>query len=271
MTYSQIEKTSSFIKKIDAVHGFVEMDSFVGELHAYYDLIFDVKLEVYVHNTADSYNTQLEEKDKASVKSFLESILDENDAYKTVFDILRLIDEGKESIGNNENMLAFISKAYYSYNNVIKFDKTIETVVAAPPDAFKIGIVRVDANMVNGTITKLNEYGRSLFSKLSTVESENSPSVVINNTNNATANANTTVDLSIAINQAKQQVADSGLGDQQYDEIIRRLSEIERIDKSGESKGQKWKKTKEILKWCTEQGIEIAKIVLPLLLQMIER
>ena len=163
MTFSQIEKTRAFINRIDAIHGFVEMNSFVGELRAYYDLFFSIDLEVYVNNTVGSYNSQLEEKDKASIKSFLESRLDENDTYKTVFDILQLIDEGKESIGDNKKMIAFISKAYFGYNNVIKFDKTTETVVAAPPDAFNIGVIRVDANMVNGTITKLSEYGRSLL------------------------------------------------------------------------------------------------------------
>lgn len=269
MTYSQIEKTRGFIKKIDAVHGFVEMDSFVGELRAYYDLFFDVKLEVYVNNTVASYNTQLEAKDKASIKSFLESRLDENDTYKTVFEILQLIDEGKESNGDNNSMIAFVSKAYFGYNNVIKFDKTTEAVATAPSDAFNIGLVCVDANMVNGTITKLSDYGRSLMSKPSASKPKGSPSVIINNTNNATANASSMVDISIAIEQAKQQVEDSGFGDQQYDEIIKRLSEIESIAKSDESKGQKWKKAKEVLKWCTEQGIEIAKIVLPLLPQML--
>ena len=121
MTYSQIEKTRYFIKKIDAVHGFPEMDSFVGELRSYYDLFFNIDLKVYVHNTVASYNTQFEEKDKASIKSFLESRLDENDTYKTIFEILGLIDEGKESFGNTNQMINYVSKVYYSYNDKIKF------------------------------------------------------------------------------------------------------------------------------------------------------
>ncbi len=271
MTFSQIEKTKGFINRIDAIHGFVEMNSFVGELRSYYDPFFSIDLEVYVNNTVGSYNSQLEEKDKASIKSFLESRLDENDTYKTVFELLQLIDEGEKSNGDNNCMIAFVSKAYFGYNNVIKFDKTTEAVATAPSDAFNIGLVRVDANMVNGTITKLSDYGRSLLSKPSASKHKGSPSVVINNTNNATANASSTVDICIAIEQAKQQVEDSGFGDQQYDEILKKLSEIESIGKSNESKGQKWKKTKEVLKWCTEQGIEIAKIVLPLLPQMLSK
>ena len=267
MTYSQIEKTRYFIKKIDAVHGFPEMDSFVGELRSYYDLFFNIDLKVYVHNTVASYNTQFEEKDKASIKSFLESRLDENDTYKTIFEILGLIDEGKESFGNTNQMINYVSKVYYSYNDKIKFDKTTETAATAPSEVFNLGMIQVDENMVNGIINKLRSYGVSLISQPSHAKTKSNPQFVINNTNTATASVS--VDISISIEQAKQQVEDAGFGEQQYKDIMDKLSEIENIGKSPDSKGTKWKKSKEILKWCTEQGIEIAKIVLPLLPQML--
>lgn len=269
MTFSQIEKTRAFIKKIDDVHGFVEMDSFAGELRAYYDLFFSINLELYSYNTVNSYNIQFEGKDKASIKSFLESRLDKNDKYKTVFNILQLIDEGKESFGDSTRMTAFVSKVYYSYNDKIKFDKTTETAATAPSEVLNLSMIQVDENMVDGIINKLRSYGMSLMPHSSPAKTKSSPQVVFNNTNNATAYVN--ADVSISIEQAKQQVEDAGFGNQQYKDILNKLSEIENIGKSNDSKGAKWNKAKEILKWCTEQSIEIAKIVLPLLPQMLNK
>lgn len=268
MNFSQIEKVYSFCKRLDAVHGVEQMELYANELISYYDSCFNIQLDVKgFFNTPEAYSVHRENKDKAAIKGFLDSIIEKSDTSKAAFEIIELIEEGNKSIGNYEKMAAFVSKAYFSYNGVIKFDKTTESAATEPSECFNLGTFRVDENMVRGIITKLNAYGKSLLSKPSAAKQSGSPSVVINNTNSTTVNTN--VDITISVEQAKQQVEDAGFGDQQYTEIIKKLAEIESIGKSDASKGNKWGKAKEILKWCAEQGIEIAKIVLPLLPQML--
>ena len=268
MTFSQIEKTREFLLRINNIQGFEEMDSFVGEIKAYY-FMFSPSLEIDVHNTISSYTKVYEQKDKASIKSFLESQIAENDNNRKVLDIFDLIDEGEKSKGSGKQMGAFVSKVYFSYDNKIKFDEAIKLVATAPSEVRSFGMNPVDANMVDGLITKLKDYGISLLSQPTFAKAKSNPPVVINNTNSATASSS--VDIKITIEQAKQQVEDAGFGDEQYRAVMDKLSEIEALKESGESKGGKWKKAKEILKWCAEQGIEVAKIVLPLLPQMLNK
>lgn len=262
MTFSQIEKTREFLLRLQEVNGLSEMTPFATEIRSFYTGS-SIRLEVFTNNTTDSYTIGREQKDKASIKSFLESQIAENDNNRKVLDILDLIDEGINSKGNSKQMAAFVSKVYYSYNDKIKFDTTTETAAISPSEVLSLGLVQVDENMVAGIINKLRNYGMSLLSQSSSAKSN--PSVVINNSNTNSATASANADIKITIEQAKQQVEDAGFGDEQYKAVMDKLAEIESITNSQESKGGKWKKAKEILKWCTEQGIEIAKIILPLL------
>ena len=268
MTFAQIEKTREFLIRLENVHGIFAMTSFISELRAYYDLFFNISLNANIYNALSTYSSQFESEDKAAIKCFLESRIDENDLNRAVLDVLELIEEGKKAIKSGTNMAPFVSKAFYSYNGKIRFDKTTETAATAPSDAFDFCLIQVDSNMVNGVIVKLKDYGMSLIGNSKDTRQKNSPSVIINNSNNATANSNSSVDFSISIEQARQKAEDAGLSDQQYDDIMKKLSEIEDLEKSNESKGHKWNKAKNVLKWCAEQGIEIAKIMLPLLPQM---
>lgn len=52
---------------------------------------------------------------------------------------------------------------------------------------------------------------------------------------------------------------------QQFDILIKKLNELEEIGKSKESKGRRWQKAKEVMKWLVEQGIQVAAIVVPVL------
>lgn len=262
MTFSQIEKTREFMLRLHKVNGLAEMMPFAAEIMSFYSGT-SIRLEVFTYNTTDSYTIEHEQKDKASIKSFLESQIAENDNNRKVLDIFDLIDEGKNSVVNSKEMAAFVSKVYFSYNDKIKFDEAIKLVATAPKDALALGVASVNANMVAGIITKLKDYGTSLLSQSSQIKT--TPSFVFNNNNINSATASVNVDISVSIEQAKQQVEDAGFGDEQYKAVMDKLAEIESITNSQESKGGKWKKAKEILKWCTEQGIEIAKIILPLL------
>ena len=271
MTFSQIEKTREFMLRLNEVNGLTEMESFATELREFYTES-SLSLEVFTFNTIDSYTSNRENKDKALIKGFLESQIAENDNNRKVRDVLDLIDEGNNSLGHSQKMTDFVSKVYFSYNDKIKFDKTTESAVSESLEAFNmIGAIQVDENMVNGIINKLRNYGMAVLSQPASTNTKPNPSVVINNNNTNTATASANTDIKITIEQAKQQVEDAGFSDQQYKDVMDKLAEIESIGKSADTKGSKWKKAKEILKWCAEQGIEIAKIVLPLLPQMLDK
>ena len=109
--------------------------------------------------------------------------------------------------------------------------------------------------------------GRKSSNKKSTA-----PSVVINNNPSitATASASATVDISAIFENARQRVEDEGLSDLQAKEILEKIAELEEIAKSKESKGKRWSKAKEIMKWLIEQGIAAAGILIPVLSESIK-
>ena len=49
-----------------------------------------------------------------------------------------------------------------------------------------------------------------------------------------------------------------------------KISELEELSKSKESKGKRWQKVKEFMKWLVEQGIQVAGVLLPVLAHTIQ-
>lgn len=268
MTLAQIEKTRYFLSNIDKVSNLTDMEKFSSEIIGFYGDIFSVSLKVTRMMQVDKYEELDLEKDKTTIKSFLESQLAEDDKYRMVCDILELIEEGQTIKKDERSIAKFISKVFYSYSGKIKFDKNTEAVATAPKDIFSVGILSVDENMLKGVLKKLKDYAVEICSQKQSLE-KSSPMFQINNNNMVNATASLNVDISISIKQARQQAEDAGLADDQYKAVMDKLNEIEEISKIKDSKGKRWQKGKEILKWVAEQGIAVAGIILPLLAPMI--
>lgn len=267
MTLAQIEKTRSFLNTVDSIKDLHSMEIFVGELHGFYGDIFSVSLKVFTLNTIQLYSTPYLESDKATIKSFLESQLAKDDNYVVVSEILSLIEEGCKIIDEKEGR-RFLTKIYNAYSGKIVFSKMIETIASAPKDFVNMGMLPDAKDVLPGIITKLKDYARDICTpKQSEVCAQ--PLVQVNNTATSNASAYVQVDISTLINQAYKKAEDEGLPDVQLKEIKEKLAGIEAIAKSNESKGKRWQKAKEILKWVIEQGIQVAGIVLPLLAPMI--
>ena len=94
--------------------------------------------------------------------------------------------------------------------------------------------------------------------------------IIYNPSITATASASATVDISAIFENARQRVEDEGLSDLQAKEILEKIAELEEIAKSKESKGKRWSKAKEIMKWLVEQGIAAAGILIPVLSESIK-
>ena len=69
---------------------------------------------------------------------------------------------------------------------------------------------------------------------------------------------------------ARQQIEDAGLSNVQSKELLDKLLELEEIAKSKESKGKRWVKAREVMKWLIEQGIAAANILIPVLSESIK-
>lgn len=95
------------------------------------------------------------------------------------------------------------------------------------------------------------------------VDTKNSMGVVYNNTNQVVTT------ITVTFQEAKEKVENmSALREEEISEILSKINELEQITKSSERKTKKWEAAKEILKWVADKGIDVAKVVLPLVLKV---
>ena len=86
---------------------------------------------------------------------------------------------------------------------------------------------------------------------------------VINTINNNVSNQ---ISISVAIEEAKDRVEDlTALSKDQIDDINEKLDELKTIVESDEKAVSKWDKAKPIFKYIIDKGLDVAKIVVPLI------
>lgn len=264
MTLRQIEKTKYFLEKLNKISSSSAMKEYASELKGYYLNEFDLHLKVYTFNT-NAYNSELMAQDKAKIQSFLEHTID-NDIYAgKIVEILSLIDEGKTLSNDMQKAESFVAKVYHSYCSEIAFNDVIKGI-ATQHGVQGFQVYTVDNAILNGVLSNLRQYAAKLCSQ--SKETKNSqPNAVFNINNTANSNSEAFINFNInqVVEQAKQQAEDAGLPDEQFQVLMNKLNELEEIGKSKESKGKRWQKAKEIMKWVVEQGIQVAGIVVPVL------
>lgn len=211
--------------------------------------------------------------------SVLNGMLASDPKSAQIKDILDLIDEGEHIENSYEAIQKYISKVFYSYGDNIKLDKSI---IAVANKSIKTDVDldwgfkeenTIDYTVVDGIVRKLRVYAQDILdSKKTPTKKSSTPSVVINNNPSisATASANVSVDISAVFEDARQKVEDEGLSDIQTQEILEKISELEEIAKSKDSKGKRWAKAREVMKWLVEQGIAVANILIPVLSESIK-
>lgn len=59
----------------------------------------------------------------------------------------------------------------------------------------------------------------------------------------------------------------SVLPDTEIDEILSKINILEKIGESSDRKSKKWNKTKDIVKWIADKGVDVGIALLPLLLK----
>lgn len=87
--------------------------------------------------------------------------------------------------------------------------------------------------------------------------------VTYHNTNQVVTTINVTFE------DAKEKVESmSALKDEEVEEILSKINELEKITQSSNRKTKKWEMAKDIIKWVADKGIDVAKIILPLVLKV---
>ncbi len=284
MTLQQIEKIRSTISELDKLKAtptptaISRIDSSLENFfHKLYESPYLNISNHFLYGTEITTNEMVADID--DIISVLKGMLALDPKAAQVSDILELIFEGEHLENNYESIQKYISKVFYSYGDNIKLDKSI---IAVANRSIKIDLDidwgfkeenTIDITVIEGIVRKLRAYAQEVLEgKKSSSKKPSVPSVVINNNPSisATASSNVNVDISAIFENARQKVEDEGLSDVQTQEILEKLSELERIAKSKESKGKRWAKAKEIMKWLIEQGITVAGILIPVLSESIK-
>lgn len=103
-----------------------------------------------------------------------------------------------------------------------------------------------------------------------------SSSITINNTNsnsNDNNNLNNNAVNNIAENNIFQTARDkiedmSALTDEEIEDILCKINELEEVVKSSDRKSKKWENAKEIIKWVADKSFDVAKTIIPLVLNI---
>lgn len=86
--------------------------------------------------------------------------------------------------------------------------------------------------------------------------------------NNNNTNTNT-LDVNITFKAARESIENmTALPDSEVDEILNKISELERIVQSSDRKTKKWENAKGIIKWIADKGVDVGIALLPLLMQI---
>ena len=275
MTLKQIEKTRSLLSRIDAINGLREVQEFVSEVKAFYGDDFTTKLKITSWNTPDTYSQVYEKNDKIAIQNFLESLIAQDINAPAIIDILDYIEEGEQAKKNKKLREKYVSKVFYSYSDKISFDKMTEAIATAPQEVLNFNMYQVTEEMIDGIITKLKSYANILIkpkplAKDSNSSVQNKQEINFQPHINIETKNETTITIEAVFDNARQQIEDAGLSDVQTQELFDKLSELEEIAKSKESKGKRWSKAKEVMKWLIEQGIAAASILIPVLSESIK-
>lgn len=82
-------------------------------------------------------------------------------------------------------------------------------------------------------------------------------------------NVTTNVNVSVTFDQARSQVNDmTSLTEEQTQEVLEKISEIEKVVRGSESKKTKWETIKSVLVWLGDKSFDVGMTLLPLLLQL---
>ena len=272
MTIAEIDKIRVFLAKVNYANNFGKMQELVSAITAFFGERFGTRLKINTFNVAEYYSKEYENLDKIAIRNFLESLIAQDENATIVINILELVAEGEFSKGTRSLMGSFISKAYYSYSDKISFDEVTVAVATASREVLESGVLKASEEMVYGVIAKLKSYATEItrLKQINTNPVRTNPEINFQPYINVETRNETVITIDVAFENARQKIADEGFSDVQTQELLGKLAELKEIAESRESKGSRWAKAKEIMKWLIEQGIAAAGILMPVLSEAIK-
>lgn len=82
-------------------------------------------------------------------------------------------------------------------------------------------------------------------------------------------NVTTNLNVNVTFEQVRSQIEDmSSLTNEETAEILQKVSEIEDVVKSNDTKKNKWEKAKPVLKWLADKSCDVGIALLPLLMKI---
>ncbi len=93
--------------------------------------------------------------------------------------------------------------------------------------------------------------------------------VQLPNASSTNITVNNTVSVSVTFEQVRERIEDmTSLTNEQTQEILDKISEIEKVVNSTDKKKTKWEKIKPVLVWLADKSFDVGIAVLPLLLKI---
>lgn len=205
--------------------------------------------------------------------------------------IEKFIKEGESFIGQN---MTSSDERFQSWNNALirfterlygidsttasLFKKRYYSLVVITGEESKSSYVKTFEKKLSTTIADLKRLSEELDDEViikedKEVKSKDLPPIQLNvtttnNNNNTNVNCNSLNVLSFQ--EIRDQIEDNTyLDDDSKNELINKLSEIEELCDSKESKSQKWSKARAILAFVLDKGAEIAIMFIPKILEAI--
>ena len=108
---------------------------------------------------------------------------------------------------------------------------------------------------------KIQAYGEGRNLK----ETSSTGNINIDVSSNSESKASSSIDIAATFNLAKEKLYDlTALSDTEIQDLQEQLDELQAIANSDEKQRDKWKKAIPIFKYVLDKGIDVAKIILPL-------
>ncbi len=278
MTLKQIEKIREAITELEKLKENPTPEA-ISKINNTLENFFHESFKspyMYIDNYF-SYDTYVSEEnmrdDISNLISTLEGMIAVDENAPLIIDILSLIEEGEKAKKSTSMMEKYISKVYYSYSGRIEFDAIIGSIANASQEVLGLDIFDVTKEMIDGIITKLKTYAYelSLPKQIDKSQIQNNQEINFQPQIHVESKSETNINIEVVFKTARQKVSDEGLSDAQAKELLDKINELELLSKSSESKGSKWTKIKETMKWLVEQGISVAGILMPVMTQVLQQ
>ncbi len=263
MIFSDIKIIKEFLKEAEDCKTEKDVKLLSKKVEAYFNnssFKFESR-DLHVNQFHNGYTKDYLNEDKAFIISLMNSFINQNGKKERAFWIYDLYTEGL-NLENTKECYDYLKKVYNCQVENVKFDNNVTTILNGPNDAFMI--FKLDYKTIkDGICEQLKNVCSNLLEEKSELSSKSNDVLSINISNNNSNNVS--VDVSITYNEARKEIEELALSEEQTKNIIDKINELEEFQKNEKSKKTRWAKAKDFLKWVTEQGIQVAGVVLPLI------